>query len=796
MEIRDGTAAENMDVSGDMELSDELGLSENCIEVLKSRYLKRNAEGEPVESPKDLFRRVAREVASAEKGYGLSTIGCEEVEEEFYELMITGTFMPNSPTLMNAGRRMGMLSACFVLPVEDSIDAIFGSIRHAALIQKAGGGTGFSFSRLRPSGDIVKSSGGRTSGPLSFLRVFSKATDAIQQGAFRRGANMGVMRIDHPDIAHFITIKEDPAELTNFNLSVGVTDVFMEQLLADPGTPHIVFNPRNGEKQQLLKADNTPWTVGELFDLIVEKAWKSGEPGVIFLDRMNRDNPTPHVGRIEATNPCGEQPLLPYESCNLGSINLAKLLCKKDNKPALDYQRFRQVIRLSVRFLDNVIDINRYPLEEIDRATKANRKIGLGIMGFADVLFALGIPYNSEEGIKKAEEVMSFLQEESHKVSEELAGKRGVFPNWSDSVWGKQKRPMRNAATTTVAPTGTISIISGCSCGIEPLFSLVFQRNVLNGKKLLEANTHFKHMAEKRSFYSEKLAEDLAHGRSLSGMEQIPDDVKRIFVTAHDISPEWHIRMQAAFQRHCDSSISKTINFPTSASKEEINSLYLQAYREQVKGVTVYRDGCRENQPMALKKEKAKKGEEKSEERQPLTPIKLPEIMSSLRIRQVTPFGNMHIKITVDPEKGLERELFAQLGRGGDIANSDLEAICRLTSLFLRCGGSIHDVVEQLNGIGSSLSVPSREGRIMSLADGLAKGIRKYLILKEKNGLEKLLLGQFDMDPLRETLEEQKKKENNQGVRGFSLKCPNCPHGYLTFEEGCAICHSCGYSRC
>ena len=771
-----------------------LNLSPNAHEVLRARYLRKNERGEVIETPEELFRRVARAIASADAHYGLSTAGREEVEEQFYDQLATGRFMPNSPTLMNAGRRLGMLSACFVLPVEDSIDGIFSSVHHAALIQKAGGGTGFSFSRLRPAGDIVRSSGGTTSGPLSFLNVFSRATDAIQQGAFRRGANMGVMRVDHPDIVAFIRAKEDKAALTNFNLSVAVTDAFMEGLLKEPDGAHVVVNPRNGEEKALAKEDGAPWTRREIFDLIVDRAWESGEPGVIFIDRMNRDNPTPAVGEIEATNPCGEQPLLPYESCNLGSINLAKFVRRAAGDAAVDYEALRGTVKLAVRFLDNVIDVNRYPLAEIEKITRGNRKIGLGIMGFADALFALGIPYNSEAALRFAEELMEFVNEESHAASEALAAQRGVFPNFPGSVWEQRGRPMRNAATTTIAPTGTISIIADCSGGIEPLFSVAFWRQVLDGKRLPEVNRQFMAAATERGFLRPGLVEELAEKGSLKGVEGIPEEVRRVFVTAHDVSPEWHVRMQAAFQRHCDASISKTINFPREATREDVRRLYLLAHQEHVKGVTVYRDGSRELQPMTLTK-KGRKPEDKDALPERLKPLRLPEIMSSLRVRQITPFGNMHVKITVEPRTGRERELFAQLGRGGDVANSDLEAVCRLTSLFLRCNGRIEDVVEQLDGIGSSLSVPSRAGRIMSLADGLAKAIQKYLFLKKKFGLEKLLLGQFDMGPLEESLKERKKIGHDNGATTFRVKCPEC-NNVLDFAEGCVVCHGCGFSQC
>ena len=513
---------------------------------------------------------------------------------------------------------------------------------------------------------------------------------------------------------------------------------------------------------------------------------------------MNADNPTPHVGEIEATNPCGEQPLLPYESCNLGSINVARFVRHGAAGAGFDTDALRGVVHLAVRFLDNVIDVNRYPLAEIDKISKGNRKIGLGVMGFADALYALGIPYNSDEALAVAEELMGFVQDASHAASEALAAQRGVFPSWPGSTWEREGRPMRNATATTVAPTGTISIIAGCSCGIEPLFSLAFWRQVLDGKRLPEVNRHFLQTAKERGFLRAGLLEEITEKGSLKGVAGVPEDVKRVFVTAHDIAPEWHIRMQGAFQRHCDASISKTINFPHRATKDDVRRLYLMAYQERVKGVTVYRDGSRELQPMALAGKGEPGGECARQDLPPprLTPVKLPEIMSALRIRQVTPFGNMHVKITIDPVKGVEREVFAQLGRGGDIANSDLEAICRLTSLFLRCGGAIEDVVDQLDGIGSSLSVPSRAGRIMSLADGLAKAIQKYLFLKDKVGIAQLLLGEFDMAPLEASLDEGKKRPpRNRASEAFRIKCPEC-NGELNFAEGCVACKACGFSQC
>jgi ribonucleoside-diphosphate reductase alpha chain len=798
----------------------------NSVKVLEARYLQKDASGQLTETPEGLFRRVAHEIALVEETHpGGSAKRISEVEEEFYRLMVSGLFMPNSPTLMNAGRSMGMLSACFVLPVNDSIDEIFDSIKATALIQKAGGGTGFAFDALRPTGDYISSSGGTTSGPISFWRVFSEATNAIQQGAFRRGANMGMMYIDHPDILKFIFAKQDLSRFTNYNISVKVTDAFMKALKANPNAPHVVVNPRTREEFYLPKSLSiekyqirhlvpvrgaaagegaTYWTVGELFDVIVDHAWQTGEPGVAFMDRINEANPTPHVGRIEATNPCGEQPLLPYEACNLGSINVGACVRAGKEGARFDWDLLRQSVRTSTRFLDNVIDANRYPLQQIEEICKNNRKIGLGIMGFADALFALGLPYNSDEGVAFGEQLMKFVNDESHQMSQELAGERGSFPNWKGSTWDtRHGRPMRNACSTTVAPTGTISIIANCSGGIEPLFSLAFFRNVLDGQRLVEVNERFQQVAQERGFHTDELMATIAREGTIQHLPGIPDDVKRVFVTARDVSPEWHIRMQAAFQRHCDSSISKTTNFPTEATRDDVRKIYLMAFESGCKGVTVYRDGARANQPMALDNQATPKDAKKNEPApQPvdLTPMRLPSIMSCLRIRQTTPFGNMHVKISVEPSTGREREVFAQLGKGGDVANSDLEAICRLMSLFLRCGGTLTPALKQLEGIGSSLTIPSREGRITSLADGLARAIRRYLKAKEAFGLEALLLGKVDLASFEEKAIRKSGVYSENGGNGhrdqaFKIKCPECS-GDLVFEEGCVRCHGCGFSQC
>jgi ribonucleoside-diphosphate reductase alpha chain len=802
-----------------------LHLTSNGERVLKARYLKKDEHGQVVERPEDLFTRVAQCIAEVETAcYGATRDERDEWARRFYNLMVSGRFMPNSPTLMNAGREMGMLSACFVLPVRDSVDAIFDSIKHTALIQKAGGGTGFAFDELRPTGDYIHSSGGTTSGPISFWRAFSEATNAIQQGAFRRGANMGMMYVHHPDILKFLHAKQDTHAFSNYNISVKLTDEWMRQLQENPDSPHIVRNPRTGQTyyipsnieiweydvRSLIAAEcdapdpnvpayvQTPRPIGpvpadyegkvytkrQVWETIVQNAWATGEPGVVFIDQINRYNPTPNLGRIEATNPCGEQPLLPYEACNLGSINLGKFVRNGGtDKVRVDWDALRETVHQAVRFLDNVIDANRYPLEQIDAMCKKNRKIGLGLMGFADALFQLSVGYNTPEGVAWAERFMKFVNDEAHNYSEQLAQERGSFPNWTGSLWDTvHHRPMRNASCTTMAPTGTISIIANCSGGVEPLFSLVFYRNVLRGKgesqgPLLEVNEFFRKVMQERGLYSEGLMDHIATDGTLAHIDEIPSDIRRVFVCAHDIAPEWHIKMQAAFQRHCDASISKTINFPKDAKAEDVDKIYRMAFELGCKGVTVYRDGCRESQPMALKELKTDPpavGQENansartdveaaSPQRVDLEPRQLPEIVSGLRIRQMTPFGNIHVKITVDPRTGQELEVFAQLGKGGDVAASDLEAICRMISLWLRAGGSLKHVIQQLKGIGSSLQIPTKDGRIMSLGDGLARALMKYQRAKEVFGLEDLLLGRADLTELTNTPQELKTREPESG---------------------------------
>ncbi|MFP3937351.1 MAG: adenosylcobalamin-dependent ribonucleoside-diphosphate reductase [Phycisphaerae bacterium] len=586
-------------------------LSENALETLRARYLIKNERGEVTETPEQMFRRVARHVAGAESRYDGDT---EAATETFYKLMSRGIFLPNSPTLMNAGRSLGVLSACFVLPVDDSVEGIFESVKHTAQIQKAGGGTGFSFDRLRPTGDYIAGSGGRTSGPISFWRVFAEATRAIQQGAFRRGANMGMMSVSHPDILKFITAKSDLSAFENFNISVKVPDEFMEALRRDPDAPHVVVNPRTGGRYHLPKeldvagyslrdlpeATDSPQTdvhtLGDVWRMIISGAWDTGEPGVCYIDRVNADNPTPDIGRIEATNPCGEQPLLDYEACNLGSIDVAKFI----REGRLDEQAFADTVRQAVRFLDDVIDVNDFIIPEIESICTGNRKIGLGVMGLADAMFELGIRYDSDEGLQFGRRIAELLTENAFAAGEQLANERGSFPNYDGSHWKTEhNRPMRNAAVTCVAPTGTLSIIAGCTGGVEPAYALAFYRHVLDGRKLLDVNGPFRRHAEKAGFWSEQLAGRLATGEKLSDQSDVDERTKQLFVTAHDIAPIWHVRMQAAFQEYIDGAISKTINMPNHATVDDVAEVYQAAYDLGCKGVTVYRDGCRAGQPMA-----------------------------------------------------------------------------------------------------------------------------------------------------------------------------------------------------
>jgi ribonucleoside-diphosphate reductase alpha chain len=567
-------------------------LTVNALEVLKARYLLRDEQENIIETPTLLFKRVAKAIAKVDKTFGDNP---QTSEKTFYQMMAKLEFLPNTPTLFNAGTDIGQLSACFVLPVHDSLDGIFTTVKNMALIEQTGGGVGFNFSALRPKGDLVRSTKGVASGPVSFMRIFDTSTEVIKAGGKRRGAMMGILRVDHPDVLEFIVAKQNPMMLSNFNVSVAVTDKFMAAVASDES--YWLVNPRNDEKVKQLKAR-------EVWGLMARSAWASGDPGVVFIDEINRRNPTPKVGRIESTNPCGEQPLLPYESCNLGSINLSRMV--EDGK--VSWGKLRETVRNAVHFLDNVVDANVYPLKEIVEITRANRKIGLGVMGFADMLIMLGVPYDSEEALRLGERVMRFIGDEAHEKSREIGEARGSFPNFERSMWKERYGAFRNATVTTVAPTGTISIIAGCSSGIEPLFAVSFMRNVLGGARLFETNALFEETAKARGFYSAKLLEEIARSGSVQKIAGVPDDVKRLFVTALDIDPVWHVKMQAAFQKFTDNAVSKTVNLPHEAKVEDVREIYDLAWKLKCKGVTVFRYGSKPEQVLYIGEVKGKEG--------------------------------------------------------------------------------------------------------------------------------------------------------------------------------------------
>ncbi|HDQ00824.1 MAG TPA: vitamin B12-dependent ribonucleotide reductase [bacterium] len=725
-----------------------LKLSENAMTVLKRRYLKKDENGNVVETPEQMFRRIASFIASADQNYDKDA-DIEAVANTFYSMMANCEFIPNSPTLMNAGRELGQLSACFVLPVDDSMESIFETVKNTALIHKSGGGTGFSFSRIRPNTDIVQSTKGVSSGPISFMTVFDAATEAIKQGGTRRGANMAVLRVDHPDIMSFITCKQDNFRLNNFNISVGLTEQFMTALSRDE--EYELINPRNNQPNGKLKAR-------DVFDKIVEMAWRNGDPGIVFLDRINADNPTPEVGEIESTNPCGEQPLLPYESCNLGSINLSKFVANGK----LRYDQLRQTVRNAIHFLDNVIDKNKFPLPQIEEMTRGNRKIGLGIMGFADLLIKMGIPYNSERALEIAEQVMQFISEAADEMSTELAQQRGVFPNFERSIYREHGPGFRNATRTTIAPTGTISIIAGCSSGIEPLFALSYWRNVMDNDKLQELQPLFKQTAETMGFYNEDLMDAVLEKGGIQQIDEIPDEIKKVFVTAHEISPEWHIRMQAAFQKYTDNAVSKTVNFPNQTTVDDVRHVFELAYQLKCKGVTIYRDGSREVQ--VLNRGKAElPAETRTVVAQPKR--KRPDVLTGKTIRITTGCGSMYVTINEDLNGPFE--LFSTIGKAGGCAASQSEAIGRLISLAWRSGIKPEEIEKELIGINCHKPTGLGRTRVTSCPDAMAKAIKKYL----------------------------NSPELTNDLISYSGACPECG-GQVEPESGCAVCRNCGFSEC
>lgn len=733
-----------------------LQLSQNALTVLEKRYLKKDSQGQVIETPEEMFRRVARHIASVETKYDpKANVGFWE--EKFYQLVTSLEFLPNSPTLMNAGRELGQLSACFVIPVDDSMESIFDAVKYTALIHKSGGGTGFSFSRLRPKNDRVGSTGGIASGPVSFMRAFDTATDVIKQGGMRRGANMAILSVDHPDILEFIHAKEDHRALTNFNLSVAVTDAFMQAV--EKGEDYDLINPRTGEITGKLNAR-------EVFQKITEMAWRTGDPGIVFIDTINKFNPTPHLGKIESTNPCGEQPLLPFESCNLGSINLSKMIKYNGDSAAVDFTKLGEVVRLAVRFLDNVIDANKFPLPQIEKMTKLTRKIGLGVMGFADMLIKLGVPYNSDRALEIAEKVMRFISEEALKESVKLGVERGVFPAFKGSIYdtGNGIRP-RNASRTTIAPTGTLSIIANCSSGIEPLFALTYTRHILDGAELIEVNPYFEEVARKEGFYSRELMEELAKGKKLKDFEGVPGWVKEVFVTAHDISPEWHVKMQAAFQKYTDSAVSKTVNLPHEATVEDVANVFTLAYKLGLKGITIYRDRSRESQVLTVGKLK------ESSPTASLKPRPRPKVTKGITERVTTGCGYIYVTVNFD-EKGI-CEVFSSLGKAGGCASAQLEATSRLISLALRSGIDTASVTKHLRGIRCP-SVAWEEGHaVLSCADAIASVLEKYT-----------------RDSQTSTAHEQEITAKN-----WAGQCPECGN-ILIYQEGCHICPSCGYTKC
>ncbi len=810
-----------------------LALSPNAVTVLERRYLVKDDAGRPSEAPEDLFWRVARTIAAPDQAYGASDKGLEGLAETFFELMASRVWMPNSPTLMNAGRPLGQLSACFVLPIDDCLSngqsGIYDTLRAMALVHQSGGGTGFSFSRLRPQNDVVRSTMGVASGPVSFMKLYDASTDVVKQGGTRRGANMGILRVDHPDILEFISCKDDLTQVTNFNISVAVTDAFMRAV--ETGEGYALIHPRTGQPVKQLDAR-------EVFRKIVHGAWKTGEPGVFFIDRANQHNPVPRLGSYEATNPCGEQPLLPYDVCNLGSINVG--LFVRDG--SVDWDRLATAVHLCTHFLDNVIDANRYPLSEIENLAQRIRRVGLGVMGWADLLVRLGIPYDSDEGVALGRKLMAFVDEEAKRASEKLAEQRGVFPEWERSIWGpdatcardpqgeriRPMRSLRNCNLTTVAPTGTISIIAGCSSGIEPLFAVAFMRNQA-GVLMPDVNEDFVAIARQEGWHSEGLIQRIAEAGHIH-FPEVPEKWQRVFVTAHDVTPEWHIRMQAAFQEFTDSAISKTCNFPREATEDDVEQIYRVAFTLGCKGVTVYRDASRENQVLstgatAKRVQEQATGQEprvlaealgrlaeleaelartrdrlhdvEAENLQRRAKRSRPDLLSGTTRRVETPLGTMYVTITED-DRGQPFEMFISLGKAGGALMADVEAIGRLISLALRSGIPIKEIYRQLRGISSDRAIGLGPLKVSSVPDAIGITIEKWM--HEKQGVQQELLGEPGAPalPAREVVPGSAGElaaRDRLPDQEFLGACPDCG-SQLAFAEGCAKCHVCGYSEC
>jgi ribonucleoside-diphosphate reductase alpha chain len=754
--------------------------TEPALRVLRERYLTRK-DGEVVETPEEMCWRVALSIAAGEARYGRSPAAVREIAEAFYEIMIDNSFLPNSPTLMNAGKGNGLqYSACYVLPVGDSMEEIFDSVKAAAIIHKSGGGTGFAFSRLRPKDDLVKSTGGRASGPVSFLRVFNGATEAVKQGGTRRGANMGILKVDHPDVLEFIECKLDGG-ITNFNISVAVTDAFMDAL--EKGEEYDLVNPHTGKTTERLWAR-------EVFDRIVRAAWRSGDPGMVFIDRINRSpaNPTPEIGMIEATNPCGEQPLLPNEACNLGSLNVSKFGRRAESGEwSLDWDEMERVVRLAVRFLDDVIEMNPYPLPEIDATVKANRRIGLGIMGWADLLFVLGIPYDSDEAVELGTRLMAFVNEKAHDQSAKLAEERGPFPNWSHSIY-KHGRPLRNSTVTTIAPTGTISMIAGCSSGVEPIFALAFEHRVKqsDGERVLTfVNETFERISRERAFFSDALMSEIARRGTLHGIPGVPEEAGRVFRTAHDIAFEWHVRHQAAFQKSTDNGVSKTINLPNEASEADVARAYQLAWELGCLGITVFRDGCKGEQVLNIgvgaKKDKPEAAAAPAVPAGPIVIKPRPHSLAGNTYRIGTPIGTAFITVNRTPD-GEPFEVFLQVGKGGSDTMAVAEALGRLISLILRMPSPLtaqrrlEEVISQLSRIGGAQPMGFGPSKILSLPDAIAR------TLAENIGQVKSPEG-ASQPPV-------------AGKKSVGDLCKECGQATFIYEEGCKKCLSCGFNEC
>lgn len=842
-------------------------LTVNARTILERRYLLRDENKQLSETPEGLFRRVANHVATGDSKFGLDH---SEWSDKYYEILSSTRFLANTPCLMNAGAKSNMLFACFVLPIDDSISemnlvndpdtgksyfeygvdgksGIMDTALATTLVQKSGGGTGFCYSDLRPRGDFIRSAAGsgRTSGPVSFLRMMNGVTESIQQGASRRGANMATFSSEHPSLMDFVTCKDDHVSITNYNISVFASDMFMDRCLHEPDTMYVGQNPRTGEAMCIIRsysADKTKevkdlgniahdehgilnypvsnkvvqsllaigvefWTYGQIFDKIIDGAWSTGDPGLIFSDRINDKHPLSHLGRIKATNPCGEQPLLPWEACVLGSLDLSKYVLPDGSgvtwSERINWDLLREDINIAVRFLDNCVEVNNYPLPQIKRVTQANRKIGLGVMGLADMFFKLRVRYGSDESLTIANRMMEFVNDDAILASSQLADERGVFDTWPGSSWQRTDQKMRNGCVTTIAPTGTIARIAGCSSSIEPVFSLAHVSNVLSGTQLIDINPVFEEaidiwmnngfmrppdmvMASVDDIKRRVLSEVKEHG-TIQHLTWLPDWMRDTFVTARDVPSDQHIKMQAAFQKNVDSSISKTINLVENATRDDIREAYILAYKSGCKGITVYRDNSRSAQVLSLTK---------NEEKKPVAIVEAPDILSGVLLKVHTPWGTMHTQIGIKMPEQQEMEIFAELGRGGDMVKADIEAICRLASTLLRAGVSIEKVWYQLQGIGSRLtSVPTKNGRITSIPDALSIAIKTYMIGKKKFGITDMLLGKA---PLNEIDPKEDSEHTDEVDTAFAMKCPQCTNRTLVHSAGCVECltANCGFSMC